>query len=400
MNPVIQKESKVDVVAAAKSLIPSLRERATETDALGRIPEATMNELKELGLFKMLRPKQYGGQEQNMRTYSEAIVEISKGCGSTGWIVALCAIRELMVAESFSEQTHEEIFGENEDNVLFAGVYEPRKCIAKKVEGGYLIEEGFWMFCSGSQHATWGYFGMPIINEEGKMVDQVLMTLPFSEMEIMDDWNVMGLKGTGSNSVKMHNVFIPDHRCTSFVKALDGDFESSHLRNIPLYHTALFPALILSLGLPGVGMLRSAMEFFKQGLPNRRAAHMGVEFVKDAASTHAIIAEAELKIETAEIFFYKVADALDASAQAKEYMGRHERVKTLADIGYANQLLKEAMDLLMSASGSGFAYNGHPMQRILLDFLVLHSHRSLSPIITIENYGRVLSGLESNAVRY
>lgn len=74
------------------------------------------------------------------------IVEISRGCASTGWIVSLCAIRELMVAESFSEKTHLEIFGENPENVLFAGVYEPRKCIARKVDGGYLIEDGFGCF--------------------------------------------------------------------------------------------------------------------------------------------------------------------------------------------------------------------------------------------------------------
>lgn len=400
MNPVIQQQSEVDVIAAAKSLIPALRERAKETEEIRRIPEATMNELKELSIFKMLRPKRYGGLETSMREYSEAVVEISKGCGSTGWIVALCAIRELMVAESFGEETHEEIFGKNEDDVLFAGVYEPRKCIAKKVEGGYMIEEGFWMFCSGSLHATWGYFGMPIVDDEGKMIDQVLMTLPFAEMEIMDDWHVMGLKGTGSNSVKMNNVFIPERRCTSFVKALDGDFESAHLRDIPLYNTALFPALILSLGLPGLGLLKAAYEFYEQTLPNRRAAHMGVEFIKDAASTHTAMADVALKIETAEMFFYKVADALDSSAAAKEYMPRHERVKTLADIGYANQLLKEAMDILLSASGSGFVYNGHPMQRILLDFLTLHTHRSLSPTITKENFGRVLAGLESNAIRY
>ena len=126
-----------------------------------------MNELKEAGLFKLLRPERYGGYETNMKTYADFIVEISRGCGSTGWIVALCAIRELMVAESFSEKTHQEIFGSNEDDVLFAGVYEPRKCIAHKVEGGYLVEEGFWMFCSGSLHATWGYFGMPILDEQG-----------------------------------------------------------------------------------------------------------------------------------------------------------------------------------------------------------------------------------------
>ena len=54
-----------------------------------------MNELKENGLITMLRPKRYGGHETNMRTYSDAIVEISKGCASTGWVLALCSIREL-----------------------------------------------------------------------------------------------------------------------------------------------------------------------------------------------------------------------------------------------------------------------------------------------------------------
>ena len=389
-----------NVVAMASALIPNLRERAQETENLRYIPEATMKELREAGLFKMLRPKRYGGLETNLREYSEAIVEISKGCGSTGWIVALCAIRELMVAESFNEKAHQEIFGNDPESVLFAGVYEPRHCVAKEVDGGYLIEEGYWMFCSGSVHATWGYFGMPVLNEQGEMIDQLLMTLPFSEVEVQDDWKVLGLKGTGSNSVKMKNVFVPKHRCTSFVKALDGEFESTHLRDIPLYHTALFPALILSLGLTGLGLLKNGFEFFQQTLPNRRAGHIGVEFLKDSVSMHTLIADAALKIETAEYFFYKVADDLDRWASKKEYMDRHSRVKALADIGYANQLLKEALDLIVAGSGSGFAYDGHPLQRIIRDFQVLHSHRSLSPSITRENYGRTLVGLESNASRY
>lgn len=398
MNKVAQKERLL--VNEASSFIPRLRERAKETEEIRRIPEATMNELKEAGLFKLLRPERYGGYETNMKTYADIIVEISRGCGSTGWIVALCAIRELMVAESFSEKTHQEIFGSNEDDVLFAGVYEPRKCIAHKVEGGYLVEEGFWMFCSGSLHATWGYFGMPILDEQGAIVDQILMTLPFSEMEIMDDWHTMGLKGTGSNSVKMNNVFIPDHRCTSFVESLDGNFESTHLRTIPLYNTALFPALILSLGLPGLGLVKHALEFFQEALPNRKAAHIGVEYIRDAASTHALIADASLKIDSASMHYYRVAEDLDTWAASGKYMDRHARVRALADIGYANQMCKEALDLLLLGSGSGYVYEGHPLQRIFRDFMTLYSHRSLSPAITKENYGRVLSGLESNAIRY
>ncbi|WP_226037525.1 acyl-CoA dehydrogenase family protein [Aquibacillus saliphilus] len=387
-------------VEKASSMIPKLRERGAETEEIRRVPEETMKELKEAGLFKMLRPKRYGGFEANIRTYADAVVEISRGDASTGWIVALCGIRELMVAESFSEKTHEEIFGENPDDVLFAGVYEPRKCIANKVEGGYMIEEGFWMFCSGSLHATWGYFGMPIMDENGELVDQVLMTLPFEEMEIMDDWYTMGLKGSGSNSVKMHNVFIPDHRAVSFSEALNGNFQSKHFREIPLYNTALFPALILSLGLPALGAVKAALDMYLEKLPNRKAAHIGVEYLRDAPSTHLNLSDAALKIDTAEMHFYRVADELDKWAKSGEYMERSARVKALADIGYANQLCKESLDIIIQASGSGFVYEGNPLQRVIRDFLTLHTHRSLSPTITKENHGRVLAGLESNALRY
>ncbi|MEC1520793.1 acyl-CoA dehydrogenase family protein [Neobacillus niacini] len=388
------------LVDKAKALVPKLRDRAKETEEIRRIPEATMNDLKEAGLFKLLRPRIYGGYQTSMRTYSDCIVEISRGCASTGWILSLCAIRELMVAESFTEKTHQEIFGENEDNVLFAGVYEPRKCIARKVEGGYLIEEGFWMFCSGSLHATWGYFGMAIRDDEGNLVDQALMTLPFEEVEIMDDWHVMGLKGTGSNSVKMTNVFIPEHRVVSFAEVLNGQFKSDHLRDIPLYNTALFPALALSLALPGLGLVKAALEFFQQVLPNRKAAHIGVENLIDSPTLHALLSDAALKIDTASMHYYRVADELDAWAGSGTFMDKPARVKALADIGYANQVSKEALDILILASGSGYVYEGHPLQRIFCDFWTLYSHRTISPLITKENYGRVLAGLESNALRY
>ena len=142
------------------------------------------------------------------------------------------------------------------------------------------------------------------------------------------------------------------------------------------------------------------MDFFKEVLPNRRASHIGVEYIRDAASTHLLLAEASLKIDTAEMHFYRVVDELDSWAARGEHMDRHSRVRTLADFGYANQMCKEALDILMLASGSGYVYEGHPLQRIFRDFMTLYSHRSLSPTITKENYGRVLAGLESNALRY
>ena len=74
-----------------------------------------------------------------------------------------------MIAQSFTKKAHDEIYSFGDD-IVFAGVFEPRKISVKKIESGYIIEEGFWPFCSGSLHATWGYFGMPIVNEEGEIM--------------------------------------------------------------------------------------------------------------------------------------------------------------------------------------------------------------------------------------
>ena len=236
--PDVLTKNELAIIDEAKVLAEKIRGRAKLTEELRRIPEETIQELKDTGIIKILRPKRYGGLQLSVETYARVIVEISKACASTGWIASLCAIRELMVAESFTEEAHEEIFGQNPEEVLFAGVYEPRECIVQKVDGGYLIEKGHWMFCSGSLHATWGYFGMYTKDGDGNILEQLLMTVPFSELEIDDDWYTLGLKGTGSNAVRMRNVFVPDNRVTSFIAVLDGNFKSTHLRDIPLYSAA------------------------------------------------------------------------------------------------------------------------------------------------------------------
>ncbi|EKB43970.1 Flavin-dependent monooxygenase, oxygenase subunit HsaA [Solibacillus isronensis B3W22] len=393
-------ERQIEVMNKMQEIAANVRKRVKETEEIRRIPEATMQELKDSGLMYILRPERYGGLQASVETYSQVIIELSKACASTGWIASLCAIRDIMVAESFNEKAHLEIFSDNPQDVLFAGVYEPRSCTVRKVEGGYLVEEGHWMFCSGSLHATWGYFGMYTKDENDNILEQLLMTVPFDVLEIEDDWHTLGLRGTGSNAVRMKNVFVPEHRVTSFVKILDGDFQSPHLRDIPLYNSALFPCLILSLGLPGLGVVKEMLDNFKQSLPYRTAQHMGVKMIKDAASTHHLLATAELKVETAELYFMNLAKSIDEWAAKGEIMPKDLRLKALADIGYANEMLNDAVQAILRASGSGFVYDASPMQRLLRDFLTLNSHRSLSPVITRENYGRQLAGLQPNQIRY
>jgi 3-hydroxy-9,10-secoandrosta-1,3,5(10)-triene-9,17-dione monooxygenase len=102
----------------------------------------------------------------------------------------------------------------------------------------------------------------------------------------------------------------------------------------------------MSIGVPCLGIAKAALELFVEKLPNRRAANLDGEFLRDVTSTHQQAANASLKIETAAMHFYHVADHLDSCAESGQYMDKSERVKLLANIGYAVQACKEAIDIL------------------------------------------------------
>lgn len=354
-----------------------------------------MTALKEEGLFKILRPRRYGGHQANMRTYLDCLVEISRGCGSTGWVYSLCNIRELMIAESFSEKAHEEIYGPGTD-VVFAGVFEPREIQVRRVEGGYHIDEGRWMFCSGSVHATWGYFGMPLVDKAGAVVDHGLITMPFKDIEIGDDWRTLGMRGTSSHGVVIRDTFIPDHRAVSLSEAKNGNFQSAHLRDESLYNTALFPALNLSLAAPALGLARAALDIFMERLPNRRISYTFYDKQSEAPVTHLQLSEASLKIDSAAMHFQRVADELDATAKSGQYMDPDMRIKLNGDMGIAVEYCKEAINILIGSSGGSYIYDGNPLQRVFRDFWSMYVHGAILPTSQLETYGRSLCGLEPN----
>lgn len=151
----------------------------------------------------------FGGYQTNMRTYAEVVTEISRGNGSVGWFVALSNIRDYMISYVFGQKALDEIYGTGDDVVL-AGNFKPVKCDIKKVEGGYYINEAQWPFVSGGPHADWCYFGFPL-DVEGE-IEMAIMVVPREELEILDDWDVMGLRGSASNSVRVKDVFVPEHR--------------------------------------------------------------------------------------------------------------------------------------------------------------------------------------------
>ncbi|PYF05787.1 acyl-CoA dehydrogenase family protein [Ureibacillus chungkukjangi] len=389
-------DTKEMLVERANGLIPMLRENGLKIDQTSELPEVIIEKLRSEGLLKVLRPQMFGGYQTDMRTYLEVVTAISRGNGSAGWFVALSNIRDYMISYAFGRQALEDIFGPNHDqNVILAGNFKPIKFEMKKVEGGYLIEEAQWPFVSGSPHADWLYFGFPLADGNGGM-EMAIMVVPRQDAIVLDDWNVMGLKGSGSNSVRLENVFVPEHRVSLDRLANQGHYMIEELREVPLYQTPFVPSLTLSIVAPALGITKGAMDLHMERVGKAGIGNTFYSKMNEAPVTHLQVAQSQLKIDLAELLLHHAVDLLDEYSEKGQKLTLEEGIKVKAEFGYVNQLCKESIDLMTAGAGSVFSYNNNLFQLFYRDFLSMHLHGFITPSSLVETYGRVMCGLEPN----
>ncbi|MDX2376788.1 acyl-CoA dehydrogenase family protein [Microbacterium sp. LRZ72] len=195
-----------DVVASAEALIPALRERAAEVDRERRIPLETYRQLGDAGLFHVLKPKKYGGLELSEHEHARIAMALARGCASTAWVFSILSSDNMAIL-AYPEQVQDEIWGRNTYATLAGNTNLNPKAVAKRVPGGYRLT-GQWGFCSGSDFSEWLIFNAPVGDEgEGHM-----FIVPHEDAETVDDWFPTGMRGTGSRSMAVHDVFVPDHR--------------------------------------------------------------------------------------------------------------------------------------------------------------------------------------------
>lgn len=228
-----------DIIDRAVALRPALLERQPETEQLTHYPKSTHDDFLRAGFYRMLQPRRYGGYEFGLPVFYRVVTEIARGCPSTGWALSLTAAHVLQVAGYFEEQAQDEIFGADGDfraasTVAPVGVAEP--------DGdGQVVLDGTWPYSSGSPWST-HYVGQTL-RAPDKTGDPpgppLLFVAPRSVWTVLDDWHgALGLRGSGSNSVRMEQARIPAY-LTREASLLDlpceGGSVGSKLHGNPMY---------------------------------------------------------------------------------------------------------------------------------------------------------------------
>jgi len=228
-----------DIIERAVALRPALLERQPETEQLTRYPQETHDDFLRAGFYRILQPRRYGGYEFGLPTFYRVVTEIARGCPSTGWALSLAAAHVLQVASLFDEKAQDEIFGD--DGEFRAASTVAPVGIAQPDGEGHVVLDGTWPYSSGSPYST-HYVGQTLRapEKEGDPPGPfVLFVAPRSVWTVLDDWQgVLGLRGSGSNSIRMDRARIPAH-LTREVSLLDlpveGGTVGSRLHGNPMY---------------------------------------------------------------------------------------------------------------------------------------------------------------------
>jgi len=386
---------QAELIERAREIAPQFRQRIQEMDQLGRLPEATIRDLSEAGLFQLTIPRIYGGYQVDMRTYMDVVAAIGYGDTSTGWIVSLTNVTHWLTAVLYPKETQQEVFS-TQGGARVCASLTPRQCAVKRVDGGYFIEEGTWGFNSGAYHANWDILGIPLLDERGETVEEGVALLPMQDVEFLNDWNTIGMQGTGSTSVTVRNKFVPDRRVASLSQATNGTYAAENLRDEVEYRWAFVPTLALILAFPLLGAARGMLELFLERLPRRGITYTWHTKQAEATLTHLQVAEAASKIDAAQLLLQRAADDIHSWAQRDEYMEFLNRARVRMDSGYAARLLFEATNTIAEAAGGSFAATNNLLNHFWRDVRTGSLHAVLNPTTNQELYGRLLCGQPAN----
>ncbi|EGD53905.1 3-hydroxy-9,10-secoandrosta-1,3,5(10)-triene-9,17-dione monooxygenase oxygenase subunit [Gordonia neofelifaecis] len=377
-----RSEAAQQVLDKIDALLPDLAQRAQSTEDARRIPAEVADMLQETGFFKLLQPSQWGGHEADPVTFYEAVRRLATACGSTGWVAGIVGVHNWHLA-LFTQQAQEDVWGDD-PNVRISSSYAPMG-MGEVVEGGYKVN-GAWAWSSGCDIADWVVVGGPVI-KDGRPVDFVSYLIPRSDYHIKDVWNVVGLRGTGSNTIEVKDVFVPTHRVLSFGAMSKGTAPGLERNTAPVYKMPWGTIHPSTISTPIVGMAYGAYAAHVEHQGKRvRAAYAG-EKAKDDPFAKVRIAEAASDIDAA---WRQLSGNLQAEYDlivAGEEVPMELRLAARRDQVRATSRAIDSIDLLFENSGAHALENGTPIQRFWRDAHAGRVHAANDPERAYQAFG-------------
>jgi alkylation response protein AidB-like acyl-CoA dehydrogenase len=370
--------SREDALRRAADLGAALRGRAGETEELRRLPDATVAELRDTGLLGVMTPKRWGGSELGAETMIDVTATLAAACASTGWVYMLWTAHCWMLA-LFPERAQEELWPS--PNVLASSVVSTAGEV-ETVAGGYRWT-GRGFFSSGVDHSEWLTAAVEVRTDDGSHRRWLL--IPRADYTIIDDWNTVGLRGTGSKTVVFEDIFIPEYRTLAHADSENGTAPGSHLHENPMFCGTSTVNFTAAMAAPALGVATGFCESFAERLAGKAGPEPAHPFAAPGlAATAARFAEASASVDAALALAREHARSF--SAVPARDVAPSARARFRRDQAFCAQAARRAVNMLYEEGGAGSLANGSLLQRLWRDTNAAAAHHGLTWDWQAENW--------------
>ncbi|WP_233575859.1 flavin-dependent monooxygenase [Noviherbaspirillum saxi] len=384
-------ETAEGLIERARALAPILAQRAPQAERDAKIPDETIADFQKAGFFRVLQPKRYGGYEMDPDVFYGIQMALAEGCMSSAWVYGVVAVHNWQIA-LFDERAQEEVWG-RDSTVLTSSTYMPVGKVTE-VDGGFRLS-GHWGFSSGSEHCDWVLLGALVRPKDSDGAPEYrTFLLPRADYRIVRNWDVMGLRGTGSHDIVVEDAFVPEYRTH---KAIDGfacDSPGNRVNTAPLYRLPFAQIFVRAVSTGSIGALQGAINLFLQSAPARVSSNTGQKTTEDTGAQLAC-ADAQAAVDEMKAVLQRNFSVMMKAADE----GQPLPVKTRVQYRYHSAAVAErsaahVSRLLRYCGGRGI-YLSNPLTRVFLDVHAARSHVANNVDPFARNYGGMLLGRDN-----
>jgi alkylation response protein AidB-like acyl-CoA dehydrogenase len=369
----------IDRDDALAALLVAVRERHEEATARQSMSADIVDMMKAAGVYRALVARRFGGDERTPSDFLRLIERISIADGSAGWVASFGFSSVYLSALPIA--TLEKIYADTPDVVFAGGIYPPQPAAA--ADGGVRVS-GRWAWGSGCTGASLIGVGIKTDANTGGGLPRIAV-MPRAAVSIDPNWNVNGLKGTGSHDIVVDDVFVPMD--WTFVRGGKSSLDT------PLFR---YPSLALAaqvLAVVGLGVARAALDEIT-AIASGRSSITGAPVLADRAYVQIEIAKSEAALRSARAFFFEATDEAYERLAAGDDLNRERTMHLRLASSHAARTGADVARAAYTMSGTTGIFTDHPIARFMQDAIVVPAHAFLSEG-TWQSAGRVLLGLDT-----
>jgi 3-hydroxy-9,10-secoandrosta-1,3,5(10)-triene-9,17-dione monooxygenase len=381
-----------ELIARAEAMRGMLRERQADTEAAGNMSAETNQQLVDSGFYRVVQPRVFGGYGFDLPTYVRLVTAIARGCPETAWVLSIMLGHVHQLA-TFPLDGQREAYGRDGD--FRAPEVAAPQGTGDAVDGGYRVS-GSWDYASGSAHAT--HILLAFVPDDAAAGAAPLRMGLFdrADYEIVRNWDVFGMQGTGSDRVTLNDVFVPVHRVKPYPPSSTDPLPDVYADS-PVFFGPARPFIITESASVIVGAAEGALDLYEETFLARKATGPTGAPRAELAEYQLNFGRCRALVDTAKAALLHTASDYMGFARATAATGEptaedDARRLTLV-ILQSIHLAHEAVDIMFRTAGSSASRKDSVLGRYWRNVSVLRGHLAHQSDSAAINYGRTHFGL-------